>query len=135
MADSHVISALKDKRARVAGEILASERRISELRAILVNLDGTMRLFAGEEFNPESISAKMPRTKRVPAELGGRGEMTRAVLDTLRRSEAPLTLSQLSSELAAAAGIGPEHRGVDKLISAALYRQRGNPPVFNGAYS
>ena len=81
MADTHVMSALKDKRAQVAGEILASERRISELRTLLVNLDGTMKLFAGEDFNPEEIPARMPRSKRVPAELGGRGEMTRAVLD------------------------------------------------------
>ena len=47
MAESHVVSALKTKRGEIAGEIVAAERRITDLRAALVHVDATLKLFAG----------------------------------------------------------------------------------------
>src|ERR1700738_4725346 len=45
MADSHVISALREKRALVAGLIEKLERKLEQHRADLTHIDGVLRLF------------------------------------------------------------------------------------------
>lgn len=45
MADPHVISALRSKRAELSGELIAAEKRIVQLRADIANLDGAIRVF------------------------------------------------------------------------------------------
>ena len=46
MTDTHVISALRLKRAEISGYIHDLEKRIARHRANLANLDVTLRLFA-----------------------------------------------------------------------------------------
>jgi len=84
LAESHVMSALKQKRATVVGEIIAIERRIGELRVALVNLDGAMRLFAGDDINPEAVIPKLPRPAAASSADLPHGSLTRAVLGVLR---------------------------------------------------
>ena len=57
MAESHVISALKLKRAELSGHIKDLERRINRQRANLASLDATIRLFS-PEMNPDAIPPK-----------------------------------------------------------------------------
>jgi hypothetical protein len=45
MADSHVISALREKRAELSGELIAAEKRILQLRDDITGLDRTIRVF------------------------------------------------------------------------------------------
>jgi hypothetical protein len=45
MADPHVISALKAKRAELSGELIAAEKRILQLREDIASLDRTIRVF------------------------------------------------------------------------------------------
>src|SRR4051794_31422721 len=45
MADPHVISALRSKRAELSGELIAAEARIVQLRADINSLDGAIRVF------------------------------------------------------------------------------------------
>ena len=45
MAETHVISALREKRAELSGELIAAEKRIIQLRADLESLDGALRVF------------------------------------------------------------------------------------------
>ena len=45
MADPHVISALREKRALVAGLIEKLERKLEQYRADLTHIDGVLRLF------------------------------------------------------------------------------------------
>ena len=45
MADPHVISALREKRALVAGLIEKLERKLEQHRADLTHIDGVLRLF------------------------------------------------------------------------------------------
>ena len=45
MADPHVISALRSKRAEVAGLIDSLERQLAQHRADLIHVDGVLRLF------------------------------------------------------------------------------------------
>jgi len=46
MAESHVVSALVNKRAEIAGMITRTEQQLGQFRADLVRLDATIRLFA-----------------------------------------------------------------------------------------
>jgi hypothetical protein len=45
MADPHVISALREKRALVSGLIEKLERKLEQRRADLTHIDGVLRLF------------------------------------------------------------------------------------------
>ena len=45
MAESHVVSALANKRAEIAGMIARAEQQLGQFRADLVHLDATIRLF------------------------------------------------------------------------------------------
>ena len=46
MAESHVVSALVNKRAEIAGMIARTEQQLGQFRADLVHLDAALRLFA-----------------------------------------------------------------------------------------
>jgi hypothetical protein len=45
MADPHVISALRQKRAELSGELIAAEKHILQLRDDISSLDRTIRVF------------------------------------------------------------------------------------------
>ena len=64
MAESHVVSALVNKRAEIAGMITRTEQQLGQFRADLVHLDATIRLFA-PEMEPKTIPAKRIRQSGV----------------------------------------------------------------------
>ena len=57
MADPHVISALREKRALVAGLIEKLERKLEQHRADLTHIDGVLRLFQPDR-DPAEIRPK-----------------------------------------------------------------------------
>jgi hypothetical protein len=59
MADSHVISALREKRAKVSGCIARLERQLDQHRADLSHIDGVLRLFEPDR-DLEAISRSAP---------------------------------------------------------------------------
>src|SRR5260370_28269406 len=75
------VNALRNKRAAICGEIEMHMHQIDRLRAELVHLDATMRLF-DPDTNPEDIFAK----RRFPmrTEYFARGEVTRIIYDLIR---------------------------------------------------
>jgi hypothetical protein len=97
MADPHVISALKDKRAELSGELIAAEKRIVELRADISSLDRTIRVF-DPTAEPHTIR---PILRRKKPTLIPRGQCSRAVLDMLRHAEIPMTAREIAAQLAA----------------------------------
>jgi hypothetical protein len=101
MADTHVISGLKNKRAEVAGEIKDLERRLKYKRAGLAALDETLRLF-DPDLDPNRIPARRAY-KRAGYFKGG--EVTRFVQAQLRDSAGPLAVSQITAALMAAKGL------------------------------
>lgn len=126
MAESHVMSALRQKRAYVAGEIIAAERRISELRASLVHLDATMRLFAGEDLNPEAIVPKLPRPAHALPAIMPRGDLMRTVLDVLRTAPGSMSLPDIAGKVAPALGVklqeDRDRQILNERFRNALYR-------------
>ena len=46
MGELYIVSALRDKRAEIAGAIIGLEKELSRRRTDLMHLDATLRLFA-----------------------------------------------------------------------------------------
>jgi hypothetical protein len=96
MAEPHVISALRDKRAELDGELRQAEKRIVQLRADLESIDGALRVF-DPSLAPQTIR---PKLKRKPPAHFRHGQFSRAVLDTLRRANEPMTARDIATKIA-----------------------------------
>jgi hypothetical protein len=96
MADPHVISALREKRAEISGELIATEQRIVQLRAAIDSLDGAIRIF-----DPTSEPHKIrPILRRKKPTLIPRGQSSRAIRDMLRLADGPMTAREIAAQLA-----------------------------------
>lgn len=80
MADPHVITALVKKRAELAGELAARDRRRRAITDRLAHVDSVLALF-GYEDDPKAIK---PR-KRAPPRMFKRGQLRRTVADIGRQ--------------------------------------------------
>src|SRR5579883_854282 len=58
MRDPHVIAALKEKRARVAGELVETRLRALALKVDLEHIDGCLKVFRAG-FDPTTIEPKV----------------------------------------------------------------------------
>jgi hypothetical protein len=81
MAEPHVISALRAKRAETAGEIVRRQYELDQLRADLMHIDSVLRLL-DPEIVPSSIAPRMKIRRR--SEYFARGELTRRVFVAIR---------------------------------------------------
>jgi hypothetical protein len=125
MADPHVVTALRTKRAELAGEIAATEQRVRELRRDLEHIDASLTLFAPDEM-PELIRPKEYRPK---SDWAGYGENARRILDILRRANGePLTTRDIAVQIMSERGLDMERpkfaREMTRRISYTLRRQR-----------
>jgi hypothetical protein len=125
MADPHVISALRSKRAELSGELIAAEKRIVQLRADIASLDGAIRVF-----DPTAAPDKIrPILRRKKPTLIPRGQCSRAVLDTLRDANTALTVREIAAQLAARYQLDASDRDAMKALVAkvrnTLARQKG----------
>jgi hypothetical protein len=125
MADPHVISALREKRAELSGELIAAEKRILQLRADIASLDGAIRVF-----DPNAAPDKIrPILRRKKPTLIPRGQCSRAVLDTLRDANAALTVREIATQLAARYQMDASNTDAMKALIAkvrnTLARQKG----------
>ena len=64
MGEPHVISGLKNKRTRIAGEIAAAQRAINQRRTELAQLDAVIRMFTPDR-NPDMIPPIRPGSHRL----------------------------------------------------------------------
>jgi hypothetical protein len=83
VADLHVISALRERRALVAGLIEKLERKLEQHRADLTHIDGVLRLFQPDR-DPDEIKPKRAYAKRT--RYFARNELGRLCMDTLRNA-------------------------------------------------
>src|SRR3954453_6433980 len=108
------VNALRNMRARIAGEIAMHGREIDRLRPELVHLDATLRLF-GPETDPAAVPALYRYPKRT--EWFARGEVTRRVYEALR-DEGIVSPRELAKRAMAEKGISETDRKVRKDITA-----------------
>jgi len=87
MADLHVISALREKRAIVSGLIEKLERKLEQHRADLTHIDGVLRLFQPDR-DPAEIKPKRTYARRT--RYFARNELSRLCLDALRGADGAL---------------------------------------------
>jgi hypothetical protein len=84
MTDPHVISALREKRARVSAIVTRLERQLDQQRADLSHIDGVLRLFAPDA-DPELIRPKRTYTRRT--RYFAKGELARLCREAFRDAE------------------------------------------------
>src|SRR5437763_8667036 len=87
MADPHVISALREKRALVSGLIEKLERKLEQHRADLTHIDGVLRLFEPDR-DPAEIKPKRTYARRT--RYFARNELPRLTMDALRAADGAL---------------------------------------------
>jgi hypothetical protein len=93
MTDTHVVSALRRKRAEISGHIHDLEKRIARQRANLANLDATIKLFSPGT-NPDSIPPKRAYRR---TRYFAHNELSRLTLDALRIASGPLTSAEIAA--------------------------------------
>ena len=127
MADPHVISALREKRALVAGLIEKLERKLEQHRADLTHIDGVLRLFQPDR-DPGEIRPKRVYVRRT--RYFARNELSRLCMDALRvASGALLTTEEIAGRIIAAKGFDAADAALRKAIgeqSLALLRSFRN---------
>ena len=101
MADPHVISALREKRALVAGLIKKFERKLEQHRADLTHIDGVLRLFQPDR-DPDAINPKRTHAKRT--RYFARNELVRLCMDALRDAPGLITTDDIAAQVIAAKG-------------------------------
>jgi hypothetical protein len=116
VADLHVISALREKRALVAGLIEKLERKLEQHRADLTHIDGVLRLFQPDR-DPEAIKPKHTYAKRI--RYFARNELARLCMDALRDARDLITTDDIAAQVIAAKGF----ETADAALRAAIRDQ------------
>ena len=95
MAEPHVIGALRNKRAELAGMLRQLEQQLAQQRANLAHVDATMRLF-DPDIRPKDIRPKQPRTRNAWFRPG---ECLRLIYNELREATQPVTTRELAERI------------------------------------
>lgn len=114
--DRYALSALRNRRASLASDIVQLERKLRHCRESLVHVDATLRLLDGS-IEPEAIPNKRP-IKRI--KLFRQGELGRMILDVLRNADQPVGTHEIVAHILAAGGHGNEAK------PTIMPRVRGN---------
>jgi hypothetical protein len=129
MADPHVISALREKRALVAGLIEKLERKLEQHRADLTHIDGVLRLFQPDR-DPGDIKPKRTYARRT--RYFARNELSRLCMNALRAADgAPLTTDDIAGRIIEAKGFDTADAALRKAVGEQslalmrLFRKRG----------
>jgi hypothetical protein len=128
-ADPHVISALREKRALVAGLIEKLERKLEQHRADLTHIDGVLRLFQPDR-DPASIKPKRTYVRRT--RYFARNELSRLCMDALRAADGSLmTTDEIAARIIEAKALDAADAALRKAIGDQVivllrsFRKRG----------
>lgn len=101
MAETHVISALVDKRARIDGEIQMRRYQITRLEMELAHIDAVIRMF-----QPSYDISKIATKRTIKRSKAGtaKGSGTREALTVLREAGEPLTCTAIAERILARRG-------------------------------
>jgi hypothetical protein len=95
MAELHVVGALRNKRAELAGVVGQLEKQLTQQRMNLTHLDATMRLF-DPQVRPSEIR---PKQQRERSAWFRPGECLRLIYDELRDAAQPMTTRELAERI------------------------------------
>ena len=124
MAEPHVIGALRNKRAELAGMLSQLEQQLVQQRANLAHVDATMRLF-DPDIRPKDIRPKQPRERNA---WFRQGECLRLIYDELREATQPVTTREIAERImrvkAIPAADDQRRERVQKTLLASLNRAK-----------
>jgi hypothetical protein len=128
MAEKHVVSALIERRARLAGELRAKETEVKRIKRELASLDLCIRLFK-EDYQPATVEPKVTLAKN-PASLP-KGTGSRKALDILRETGIALTAPELARLIIERMGKEPSEQAVAMLAKTihSSFKRQENPVV------
>lgn len=122
MADTHVISALKDKRGELAGQIDGLQDQLRQAMIDLDHIDASLRMFDPDIELDEIKPKPLP-----PRHRAFKGQVTRAILAMLRKDGA-MDARAITIRLMAERELNPNDAGLQKAmhkrIGAALRNLR-----------
>ena len=128
MADPHVISALREKRALLAGLIEKLERKLEQHRADLTHIDGVLRLFQPDR-DPGDIKPKRTYARRT--RYFARNELSRLCMDVIRATDgAMMTTDEIAGRIIEAKRFDAADAALrkaigDQVIVLRSFRKRG----------
>lgn len=96
MTDTHVMSALKDKRTRLDGEIQMRRYQIMRLEIELAHVDAVIRMFR-PNYDISKIATKRTITRSKTGTARGSG--TREALKVLREATEPMTSREVAESI------------------------------------
>jgi hypothetical protein len=124
MAELHVIGALRNKRAELAGMLRQLEQQLLQQRTNLAHVDATMRLF-DPDIRPKDIRPKQPRARNAWFRPG---ECLRLIYDELREATQPVTTRELAEQImrvkAIPAADSDRRERIQKTLLATLNRAK-----------
>ena len=124
MAEPHVIGAVRNKRAELAGMLRQLEQQLGQQRANLAHVDATMRLF-DPDIRPKDIRPKQPRERNAWFRPG---ECLRLIYDELREATQPVTTRELAERImrlkAIPAAENDRRERIQKTLLASLNRAK-----------
>lgn len=115
MADLHVVTALRAKRAELAGQIDALQDQLREAMIAVDHVDCTLRMFVPEIDLDEIKPKPLP-----PRHHAFKGQVTRAILAMLR-SEGAMDARAITIRLMAERELNPN----DKVLAKAMQKRIG----------
>jgi hypothetical protein len=101
LGNKYALAALRHKRATLAAELVTLEKQAAWKRQQLAHVDATLALFG--EADPDAIRPVKPY-KRIA--LFKQGELSRHVIDALRRGARPMRLAEIVEAATADLGHG-----------------------------
>ena len=128
VAEKHVVHALMERRARLAGELRAKKAEVLSLKRALASVDLCIRMFKAD-YQPAAITAKVTLSKN-PADLP-KGAGYRTALTILRETGMAFTAMELASLALRRLGKEPSEPAITmlaKTIHSSFSRQK-NPVV------
>src|ERR1700730_12435870 len=113
MAEAHVISALRLKRAETSGHIHDLEKRIARQPVNHANLDATIRLFSPAT-TPDAIPAKRPYRR---TRYFARNELSRLVMGALWLASEPLAAADIATAVMRAKGAAMDDAAFKAIVT------------------
>src|ERR1700732_844011 len=113
MAEPHVVSALRTKRAEISAYIVDLGRKINRQRAALANVDATIRLFSPGT-NPDAIPPKRAYRR---TRYFAHNELSRLTQDAMRTASRPLTSAEIAAAVMQAKDMAADDAAFKEIIA------------------
>jgi hypothetical protein len=111
MTDTHVVSALKEKRIQIASQIESLQGQIRQATIDLDHVEASLRLF-----DPDVDLAALSPRKIAQVLYDTKGDTGRVILETLRTSMRPLTTAAVCEAVMKARGLDTNDRSLCRLM-------------------